>query len=218
MVLEGKTAFDIKTSSLIISSTGKRRFFWVAKRLFDIIVSLLLLPLLATFAIILLILNPWLNSGPLGFVQIRMGRGCKAFVVFKFRSMQCRGKACRGLNEPIEATRITRLGNFMRKTRIDELPQILNVLRGEMSLIGPRPDAFSHARKFVRLIPEYRTRHHVRPGISGLAQVDLGYAVGLEATRQKTRVDIHYIENAGFRLDATLVIRTITTILSKAGA
>lgn len=106
----------------------------------------------------------------------------------------------------------------MRKTRIDELPQILNVLKGEMSLIGPRPDFYEHACVFVTTIPRYAERHVVRPGISGLAQVDLGYAVGSTATRKKVEKDLHYIQHAGFLMEARLFLATIVTVVIMAGA
>jgi len=217
MDIRGSFVLDAGSVVLAPRAGEKKPFFLAMKRLFDVVVSLLLLPLLATFALILLLANSWFNAGPLFFVQVRMGRGCRAFAAIKFRSMRCVEKTTRLATDSIEAERITRLGSILRKTRIDELPQILNVLRGEMSLIGPRPDMFSHARTFIREIPEYRARHQVRPGISGLAQVTLGYAVGIEATQRKVRADLYYIQNAGFTFDLYLVARTIITILSRAG-
>jgi len=197
---------------------GGSPFFWASKRIFDIVVSLCLLPLLAVAWIVLLVINPLFNSGPIFFSQVRMGRDCTAFGLLKFRSMTLTNQKARGPDDPLETDRITKLGAFMRKTRIDELPQVLNVLKGDMSLIGPRPDSFSHARTYVRVIPEYRHRHQVRPGISGLAQVSLGYAEGITATRKKAQADTIYIKSAGFRLETMLVGRTILTVLSKAGS
>ena len=179
--------------------------------------SLLLLPLLLTFAVILLVVNPFSNRGPLFFVQIRMGRDCRAFRTYKFRTMDRIKKRQRGANDPIEHCSITPFGNFLRKARIDELPQILNVLQGKMSLIGPRPDFFTHARVFMRAIPEYRDRHRIRPGISGLAQVELGYAQGFDETRSKAQADLYYIQHASFWLELRLIGKTLTTILTKSG-
>lgn len=179
--------------------------------------SLLLLPLLLFFAVVILLLNPFSNRGPLFFMQIRMGRDCRAFRAYKFRTMRLVKGSRRGANDPIEAGDITTFGNFLRKTRIDELPQILNVLQGKMSLIGPRPDFFTHARVFMRAIPEYRDRHRIRPGISGLAQVELGYAQGVDQTRSKAQADLYYIQHASFSLELRLVGRTILTVLTKEG-
>lgn len=208
---------QIVKANKVTTTIGGSPLFWASKRCFDIIASLLLLPLLVFFAVALLVLNPFGNRGPLFFVQIRMGRDCRAFKAYKFRTMHGVKMVRRGPNDPIEASGITKFGKFLRKTRIDELPQILNVLQGKMSLIGPRPDFFTHARAFVRAIPEYRDRHRIRPGISGLAQVELGYAEGFAETRSKAQADLYYIKNAGFLLELRLVGKTITTILTKAG-
>lgn len=196
---------------------GGSPLFWAGKRCFDIGMSLLLLPLLLFFAVVILVLNPFSNRGPLFFMQIRMGRDCRAFRAYKFRTMHLVKGSRRGANDPIETGDITTFGKFLRKTRIDELPQILNVLQGKMSLIGPRPDFFTHARVFMRAIPEYRDRHRIRPGISGLAQVELGYAQGVDQTRSKAQADLYYIQHAGFLLELRLIGQTITTILTKEG-
>lgn len=188
------------------------------KRAFDILVSLLLLPFVVLAAAVLWLINRRYNPGPLFYVQPRMGRDCKAFAAIKFRTMLPAARITRGADDPVETHRITRLGGLLRKTRIDELPQVFNVLRGEMSLIGPRPDYFHHARKYMRQVPGYRARHRVRPGISGLAQTELGYANGIEATRAKVRADIYYIENASFRLDTFILYRTVITVLGCRGS
>lgn len=194
-----------------------RPVFYAGKRAFDILFSLALLPLLALAALTLLLANPLFNPGPLLFAQLRMGRGCKAFVTLKFRTMVPTDKLARGVNDPLEHDRIPKLGRILRTARIDELPQLINVLRGEMSLIGPRPDYFHHARRYLREVPGYRQRHLVRPGISGLAQTEVGYATGVEQTKAKVRADLHYIENAGPAMDSFVFIRTLITVFSRAG-
>jgi len=197
---------------------GGSAVFWRAKRVFDIVVSLLLLPALGFVSLALLLLNPRLNRGPLLYVQQRMGQDLVAFKAIKFRSMVPAKAITRSVDDPIETHRITGLGRFMRKTRIDELPRIINVLRGEMSLIGPRPDYYEHAREYVSQIPEYRHRHLVRPGISGLAQVTLGYATGLDATRAKATADLAYIRNASVGLELRVFWLTLVTIFMRRGA
>ena len=149
-----------------------------------------------------LLLNPFFNPGPLFYVQPRMDRDCRAFMALKLRTMLPAEKVTRGADDPVETDRIRPLGRVLSKTRIDELPQILNVLRVELSLIGPRPDYFHHARQFVRKVPGYRERHSIRPGISGLAQVEVGYAQGVDASLSKVKADLVYIQNAYFRMDA----------------
>lgn len=196
---------------------GGTRAFWAMKRVFDIILSLVLLPLLTLCACLLLVANPFFNRGTLFFVQDRMGRHGQPFAAIKFRSMTHAEETTRLAEDPIETHRITPLGQIMRRLRIDELPQIINVLKGEMSIIGPRPDAFHHATTYMSAIPEYRARHAVRPGISGLAQVTLGYAQGLELTRAKAIADLTYIQNARPSLDAKIVWLTLVTIFLRRG-
>lgn len=192
--------------------------FWAAKRLFDITLSLFLLPVLAFFALGLFVVNPFWNRGPLFFVQSRMGKNCRPFYAVKFRTMMPAAEILRGPEDPIEHERITGLGHLLRRSRIDELPQILNVLMDDMSLIGPRPDYFAHATSYLATIPGYRERHTVRPGISGLAQVSIGYVESTEGVKSKTQADLHYIKNASFGMEAKLVFQTICTVFARVGA
>ena len=224
----GFSLFDFDTATVAIPQRDmsnpafdlpdNRRAFLMAKRAFDVVFSLALLPTVCMAALVLLVLNPFLNKGPLLYIQPRMGRGCRAFPAMKFRSMTIAARIARGPNDPLEINRITRLGAFMRKTRLDELPQVINVLRGDMSLIGPRPDYFNHARHYLRTVPGYRARHAVRPGISGLAQTQLGYAQGLDATVAKTRADLYYIQNSSLRLEIWLFWRTLVTVFGRHGS
>lgn len=184
----------------------------VGKPVFDIVVSIALLPIFLVSAAILLVVNPFFNKGPLFFVQPRMGRGCTAFGAIKFRTMVPVKRVTRKVDEPLERERITPLGRILRESRIDELPQILNVLRGEMSLIGPRPDYIHHARRYVHSVSGYRRRHDVRPGISGLAQTALGYEDTTEGTRRKVALDLHYVDNITFRLDLYIFWKTVCTV------
>ncbi len=199
------------------SQSGTRQMFLAFKRGFDLAVSFMLLPILALAALTLLFLNPFLNPGPLFYFQDRMGRDCRSFRVWKFRTMADTREIRRGPYDPPEDHRIAPLGEFLRRTRIDELPQIVNVLKGEMSLIGPRPDYLAHAQWYVHEVPGYRERHVMRPGISGYAQVTLGYAATTEGVRQKTAADLYYIRNASVRLDTWIVWRTFLTILHGLG-
>ena len=132
------------------------KLFWINKRIFDIILSLLLLPLLFTIAIILLFFNLFFNQGKLFFIQKRMGKNCELFFAIKFRTMTSVKEITRKYDDPIEINRITPLGKFLRKMRIDELPQILYVLKGDMSLIGPRPDYYVHALEYLKNVDGYR--------------------------------------------------------------
>jgi lipopolysaccharide/colanic/teichoic acid biosynthesis glycosyltransferase len=193
------------------------KLFWFSKRIFDIFFSLILLPIMILVTITLIIFNRFYNLGPVFFVQQRMGKDCIRFNAFKFRSMTVISQIDRKFNDPVEYNRITPLGGFLRRSRLDELPQIVNVLKGEMSLIGPRPDYYDHALIFLETVAEYRGRHIIRPGISGLSQIRLGYAEGLKATRKKSIIDCYYIKNAGFILDSKILFGTIITIFRRIG-
>lgn len=194
------------------------RSFWFCKRFFDLTVCILLLPGLLASCIVALVLNPFFNKGPLFYIQTRMGKDCHPFRAIKFRTMSSALKITRGHDDPIEVDRITPLGGYLRKTRLDEVPQILNVLLGDMSLIGPRPDYYEHAQNYLAIVPGYKARHQVRPGISGLAQVSLGYAEGVKATHKKTHADHYYISNASFQMDTMVAYQTLVTVATRSGA
>ena len=189
------------------------KLFWINKRIFDITLSLLLLPLLFTIGIILLFFNLFLNQGRLLFIQKRMGKNCEFFFVIKFRTMTDNIEITRKYDDPIETNRITSLGRILRKLRIDELPQILNVIKGEMSFIGPRPDYFPHALEYLNNIEGYRERHNVRPGITGLSQIRLGYVDSLEGTTKKAFIDNYYIQNVSYVIEFKIIINTILVII-----
>lgn len=205
---------DARTKGLSPKGPG----FRCTKRAVDIVLSLMLLPVLGLCALGLLVLNPLWNRGPLFFVQTRMGRDCQPFQAIKFRSMRPAASVTRAANDPLEIDRITPAGRFIRKARIDELPQLLNVLKGDMSLIGPRPDSYAHAMDYLDVVPGYRARHAVRPGISGLAQTELGYIEGFEATRRKVQADLYYIAHTNLLMEAWIVWRTIAVVATRSGA
>ena len=197
--------------------TNGNKLFWINKRIFDISLCILLLPVLLTISIILLFFNYFFNSGSLFFIQDRMGKNCDVFSAIKFRTMTPIKEITRKHDDPIEINRITSLGKILRKIRIDELPQILNVLKGEMSMIGPRPDYYIHALEFLKNIEGYRERHIIRPGITGLSQIRLGYIEGVEATKKKVAIDNYYIQNVGYIIELKIIINTILVIIRGLG-
>ncbi|MDC0505056.1 sugar transferase [Amylibacter sp.] len=193
------------------------KLFWINKRIFDIFVSLLLLPLLIIIGMILFILNLFFNQGRLLFIQKRMGKNCEVFFAIKFRTMTHVKEITRKCDDPIETNRITPLGKVLRKMRIDELPQILNVLKGDMSLIGPRPDYYEHALQYLKNVEGYRERHAIRPGITGLSQIRLGYVETLEAISKKTSIDNYYIQNLSYIIELKIILNTILVIIRGLG-
>ena len=201
----------------ISNRTFGNKMFWINKRSFDIFVCLLLIPLLFITSLIILLLNYFFNSGSLFFIQDRMGKNCSVFSAIKFRTMVPVKEITRKYDDPIETNRITPFGKILRKSRIDELPQILNVLKGEMSLIGPRPDYYIHALEYLKNVNGYRERYIIRPGITGLSQIRLGYAEGLEATAKKASIDNYYIQNVNYIIELKIIGNTIITILRGLG-
>lgn len=188
------------------------------KRSFDLVCSLLILVL--TFPLMLLAaIAVWLEDrGPVFYSQVRVGMDGKTFRVHKFRSM--RADAEKGgkpqwaaQNDP----RITRVGNFMRKTRIDELPQILNVFKGEMSFVGPRPERPYFVEQLIEVVPYYNVRHSVKPGITGWAQVRYGYGSSAEDALQKLQYDLYYVKNNSLFLDVLILINTLKVVLFRSG-
>lgn len=188
-----------------------------SKRVFDIAVAVLLLPLLVLSAVILWVLNPVFNRGPLMFYQTRMGYAGRRFTALKFRSMRPALTPRRRAFDKLEEDRISRFGAVMRKCRIDELPQIINVLRGEMSLIGPRPDLYDHACDYEKTVPGYAARHQIMPGISGFAQTEVGYVDGIEGVRRKVAADLYYIDHASLWFDLWITWRTLCVIVGRKG-
>jgi len=164
------------------------------------------------------------SRGPVLFRQKRLGANNLPFNLLKFRSMYVEQTDTLGhqLTRPGDP-RITRVGRFLRMTSIDELPQLINVLRGEMSLVGPRPHALAASAagiSYARAISEYPIRHRVKPGITGWAQVNgwRGETTTIEQIRQRVEHDLHYIENWSLALDLLILGRTVFTVLSRANA
>ena len=194
------------------------------KRLVDVAAGLLLMPVLllpmAAIALAVRLESP----GRVFFVQERMGYRGRVFRMFKFRTMRAQptgddeasARSC-AITQSDDA-RITRVGRFLRRTRLDELPQILNVVRGEMSLIGPRPEAVALSQWYEVEIPFYRYRHIVRPGITGWAQVKQGHVAELSDVDQKLSFDFYYIKNFSLWIDILIALRTVPTMLSGFGS
>lgn len=186
----------------------------IAKRTFDLSVSIILLIFVSPIMAILFVLIPLTSTGKAIYSQERVGLFGKNFIIYKFRSMvndaEKSGNAQLATqNDP----RITPLGNFMRKTRLDELPQLWNVIRGDMSLVGPRPERPVFVNQFKKQIPLYSRRLRVRPGITGWAQVKWKYDESFEDVIEKTKYDLFYVENMSLRMDFKILVNTIATVV-----
>ncbi|MDH0318261.1 sugar transferase [Aeromonas caviae] len=188
------------------------------KRLFDVTVILILLPFIFPVIFLTSIFIVVESSGPIFFVQKRVGCDNKDFFIYKFRSMYCDSELNGMQFAKVQDYRVTRVGRFIRKYRIDELPQFLNVIKGDMSLIGPRPEQRFFVEKFESELPFYIYRHMIRPGISGWAQVMHGYSGDVESTRTKLEYDFYYIKNFSFWLDLLILFKTVRTVFTGFGA
>ncbi len=190
----------------------------IAKRAFDILCSGILL-LLASPVMLLTILAIRLDSpGPIIYRQERVGLGGRIFMCLKFRSMRTDAEKDGVARWAAKNdARVTRIGAFIRKTRIDELPQLLSVLKGEMSLVGPRPERPSFVAQLKEQIPFYDVRHSVKPGVTGWAQVRYSYGASLEDARRKHQFDLYYVKNNSLFLDLLVLIETVSVVLFREG-
>lgn len=187
------------------------------KQVVDTVLVLLTLPLCLLIGLLTAIFIRLESPGPVIYSQIRIGKGNRPFRIYKFRSMRFDRDAPQqfaGENDP----RITRVGRIIRKLRIDELPQFYNVLKGDMSLIGPRPEQPVFVQEFEQQIPFYSYRHVVKPGITGWAQVRHGYAADTDTTQVKIEYDFFYIKHCSFKLDFYIFLLTLRTMLTGFGA
>lgn len=195
--------------------------YLLVKRLMDTLAVLITAPIVIPLAILVAIAIKWQNhhnNESILFTQQRIGQGGKLFTMYKFRSMVGVAEANGAQMATTDDVRVTKFGSFIRQTRLDELPQFINVLKGEMSLIGPRPEQLDFVERFNETIPFYRYRHIVKPGISGWAQVMHGYASDEDETKIKLEHDFFYIKNFSLTLDLLIVIKTIQTMVTGFGA
>ncbi len=191
------------------------------KRVVDLAIAIALLPLFAVIIGVCAILIRLDSRGPSFFTQRRMGYRGRPFTVYKLRTMRVAedaGNERRAAMTGVNDNRVTRLGRFLRRTRIDELPQILNVLIGNMSWIGPRPEALALSLWYESELPFYRYRHIVLPGISGWAQVNQGHVSEIDDVREKLQRDFYYIKFFSPWLDIIIFIRTAMTVVTGFGA
>lgn len=196
--------------------------YMIPKSIFDRLAAAIALIMLAPFLAAIAVLIRLDSEGPSIFRQERIGFRGKPFTVYKFRTMQTRTVDNAAARDDAitreNDDRITRFGRFLRRSRIDELPQIVNILKGEMSWIGPRPEAAVLSKWYEDEIPFYRYRHVVRPGVTGWAQVMQGHVADVSEVRSKLYYDFYYIKNFSLWIDSLIVFRTMMTMLTGFGA
>ena len=192
--------------------------YMLVKRLLDILCVLAVLPFALPLMLLTAIAIRLESAGNVLFVQNRVGQGGREFKIYKFRSMRTDSEQNGAQLAQVGDSRITRVGSFIRKTRLDELPQFFNILKGDMSLIGPRPEQKVFVEQFEKSIPFYQYRHIVKPGLSGWAQVTQGYAGNTDETQVKIEHDFYYIKHFSFSLDVLIMFKTVKIILTGFGA
>lgn len=219
----GQIRIDIMDPKWLVFSEGyyQSEIKDALKRLFDLVASFTILTVSLPF-IILTVIAIWIEEGlkaPIFYHQIRVGKNAAEYPVYKFRSMRTDAEE---QGEAVWATkkdsRVTRVGNFIRKTRIDELPQIYNVLNGTMSFVGPRPERPEFVKELAKEIPYYHERHLVKPGVTGWAQLLYPYGASKKDSYQKQLFDMYYVKNKSIFLDLLILLQTVEVVLFGKGA
>jgi sugar transferase (PEP-CTERM system associated) len=229
-VIDGNSFYEMLTGKLVVKAINpswlifskgfsKSRTRRLLKRSVDILLSLILMVLFLPLILIISLLLKIDSKGPVIFSQERVGQNRKIYRMHKFRSMVHDAETvCGPVWAEDDDPRITRVGRIIRKWRFDEVPQLWNVLKGDMSFIGPRPEREHFVDQLEKMIPYYSERHTVKPGISGWAQVSYGYGASVEDAIEKLNYDLFYIKNMTFFMDLMIVLRTIKIVLFRKGA
>lgn len=209
----------LKPGWLIFSEGFRRNQIEIGKRMTDIFLSAFGLILTSPIMLFTSLLIKLDSPGPVLFRQERVGEGGRVFTLLKFRSMKVDAESDTGPKwATLNDERITRVGRFIRKLRIDELPQIINVLRGEMSFVGPRPERPYFVAQLKKKVPYYSLRHTVKPGITGWAQIKYSYGASVKDAMEKLQYDLYYIKNMSLLFDLTIVLDTIKIVTLGKGA
>lgn len=195
------------------SRSNQNKMYQFFHRLFDIIISVLGILFGGLLLPFILLGNLIANKGELFYTQERIGKNGNLFKIIKFRTMIQNAEKDGAVWAKKNDTRITPFGKFMRNSRIDEMPQFLNILKGDMSLIGPRPERPHFVRELSQLLPFYETRHIVKPGLTGWAQVKTRYGSSIDDSLLKLQYDLYYIKHRSFFLDINILIKTISTMI-----
>lgn len=195
------------------SRSNQNKLYVFASRLFDILVSLTGLAVGLLLTPFILLGNLTGNRGKLFYTQERVGKNGVPFKIYKFRSMVTDAEANGAVFATTNDIRITPFGKFLRKTRIDEFPQFINILKGDMAVIGPRPERPVFVNQIAEIMPFYQTRHVIKPGLTGWAQVKHSYGETIEDSLIKLQYDLYYIKNRSLFLDVNIVVKTLSTVL-----
>lgn len=195
------------------SRSNQNRLYLLIVRILEILLSIIGLLITLVLIPIIFLLNTIANKGSLFYTQERVGKDGVIFNILKFRTMVENAELQNAVFATAQDNRITAFGKFMRKTRMDEFPQFVNILKGEMAVIGPRPERPFFVKEIAERMPFYETRHVIKPGLTGWAQVNYSYGESIEESLIKLQYDLYYIKHRSFYLDFNITLKTITTIL-----
>lgn len=215
--LSGRVYVNFKNNQLYkqfpFSEHNVKPIYKLVHRFFDVLISSIGIVGLLILLPILLLMNLVANRGPLLYTQERVGRKGKCFKIYKLRSMVVNAEKNGAVWAEKNDMRVTKFGKFLRKTRLDEFPQFFNILKGEMSVIGPRPERPIFVEELSKEIPFYPTRHIIKPGLTGWAQVNTSYGATVEDSLRKLQYDLYYIKHRNVFLDLNIAIKTLSTII-----
>ena len=213
---EPVTLVAVGTGIVGLATHLARRYFDLAKEVFDLVAGVVLFVLTLPILAVCVALVKISSRGPVFFTQVRVGRRGKAFRMYKLRTMYVNAESATGaVWASDEDPRVVPVLRWLRRSHLDELPQLINVVRGEMSLVGPRPERPEILTELEKVYPDIRKRLAVRPGITGLAQVNNGYDTNIEGVRHKLRADLEYIERRNWSTELRILAATVTKLNDK---
>jgi len=195
------------------SRSNQNKLYLLIVRMLEIMISLIGLFITVLLIPFIFLVNTIANKGSLFYTQERVGKDGVVFEILKFRTMIENPESVKAVFTTVGDSRVTAFGGFMRKTRMDEFPQFLNILKGEMAVVGPRPERPFFVKELAEIMPFYETRHVIKPGLTGWAQVNYSYGETIEESLIKLQYDLYYIKHRSFYLDFNIALKTITTVL-----
>jgi sugar transferase (PEP-CTERM system associated) len=228
-IFDAPTFYELSTGKLLIEHITPEWFIFsqgfylsllrrYVKRGADILICLMVLPFLIPLLPVMALIIKLDSPGPVFFRQLRVGENERLFNLYKLRTMINNAEVKTGaVWAQDDDPRITRIGNFLRRCRLDEFPQLFNVLRGDMSIVGPRPERPEFIEQLKEIIPYYSERHLIKPGVTGWAQVNYPYGSSVEDAIEKLRYDLYYLKNFSIQLDLMIVLETVKVVIAQRG-
>ncbi|MGC9046987.1 MAG: sugar transferase, partial [Minisyncoccia bacterium] len=205
---------DLNETWFFENFVHRSKFHFFVKRVFDLVSAIILFIIFLPVMLIIAILIKLDSDGPVIYQQIRVGKNGKEFVLYKFRTMIKDAEKFGIKRNNLDDTRVTKIGKILRKTHLDELPQLVNIIKGDLSFVGPRPERPVFVNEYNYSVPFYSIRHIIKPGLTGWAQINYPHGLTLQDAYQKLEYDIFYIKNQSFIFDLLIILKTINHFFS----